>query len=150
MQSRRLKIKLHNSFVFSNWPQIQVIFLSGQFQHLCILPCISFIPSKSFLEALICISTNQQYDKRLFIESQVQYRKIPISEHVYINCSEWQNKKQFVYTTCSELVVFMYWTGKSMNNLLSYCWLVDPRISASDKDLPVQKKLCLYNWSPNC
>ena len=45
--------------------------------------------------------------------------------------------KQFVYTTCSELLVFMYWTGKSMNNLLSYCGLVDPRISASDKDLPV-------------
>ena len=44
---------------------------------------------------------------------------------------------QFVYTTCSEFVVFMYWTGKSMNNTLSYCRLVDARISASDKDLPV-------------
>ena len=31
----------------------------------------------------------------------------------------------------------MYWTGKSMNNLLSYCGLIDLRISASDKDLPV-------------
>ena len=41
-----------------------------------------------------------------------------------------------MYTTCSELVVFMYWTGKSMNNLLSYYGLVDPRISASNKDLP--------------
>ena len=52
-----------------------------------------------------------------------------------INCSECtnENKKQFVYTTCSELVV----TGKSMNNLLSYCGLVDPRIIASIKDLPV-------------
>ena len=61
------------------------------------------------------------------------------SEHVvYINCSECQNKKQFVYTTCPEFVVLMYWTGKSMNNLLSYCGLVDPRISASDKNLPVQ------------
>ena len=49
-----------------------------------------------------------------------------------------QNKKQFVYTTFSELVVFMYWSGKSINNLLSYCGLVDPRISASDKDLPAQ------------
>ena len=27
-----------------------------------------------------------------------------------------------------------------MNNLLSYCWLVDARISTSEKDLPVQKK----------
>ena len=66
--------------------------------------------------------------------------KTTSSEHVvYINCSECQNKnkKQFVYTTCSELVVFMYWTGKSMNNILSYCGLVDVRINASDKDLPV-------------
>ena len=35
------------------------------------------------------------------------------------------------------LVVFMSWTGNSMNNLLSYCGLVDARISASEKDLPV-------------
>ena len=31
----------------------------------------------------------------------------------------------------------MYWTGKSINNLLSYCGLIDVRINASDKDLPV-------------
>ena len=47
---------------------------------------------------------------------------------------------QFMYTTCSELVVCMYWTGKSMNNLFSYCGLVDVRINASDKDLPVITK----------
>ena len=40
-------------------------------------------------------------------------------------------------TTCTELVVFMHSTGKSMNNLLSYCGLVDPRIDASDKNLPI-------------
>ena len=44
-----------------------------------------------------------------------------------------------MFSPCSELVVFMYWTGKSMNNLLSYWGLVDVRINASDKDLPVQK-----------
>ena len=94
---------------------------------------------KSFSEALILTSTNPHDDKRLFVQSSIQYMKIPSSEHVvYINCSECQNKKQFVYTTCSELVVFMYWTGKSMNNCLSYCGLVDARISASEKDLPVQ------------
>ena len=43
-----------------------------------------------------------------------------------------------MYTSCTEFVVFMNWTGKSMNNLLSYYGLVDARISASDKDLPVQ------------
>ena len=64
--------------------------------------------------------------------------KITSSEHVvYINCSECQNKNQFVYTTSSELGIFMYSTGNSMNNLLSYCGLIDARISASEKDLPV-------------
>ena len=81
-------------------------------------------------------STNPQYDERLFINLQVQHMKTISSEHaVYIIC--FLHSKQFMYTTCSELVVFMYWTGKSMNNLLSYCGLVDPRISASDKDLPL-------------
>ena len=46
-----------------------------------------------------------------------------------------------MYTTYSDLVVFMYLTGKSM----SYCGLVDARIRASNKDLPVnvrfEKKL---------
>ena len=43
-----------------------------------------------------------------------------------------------MYTTCSEVVVSMYWNFNSMNNLLTYCGLVATRISASDKDLPVQ------------
>ena len=74
----------------------------------------------------------------MFIELRVQYMKIPLSEHVvYKNCSECQNKKQFVYTTCSEHGIFMYWTRNSMNNILSYFGLVDTRISASEKDLPV-------------
>ena len=42
-----------------------------------------------------------------------------------------------MFSPCSELGIFMYWTGNSMNNLLSYCGLVDVRISASEKDLPV-------------
>ena len=42
-----------------------------------------------------------------------------------------------MFSPCSELVVFTYWTGKSMNNLSSYCGLVDAKIRASDKDLPV-------------
>ena len=97
--------------------------------------------SKSLSEAFILTSTNPQYDKRLFVNLPVQYMRTTSSEHVvYINCYEYQNKNQFVYTTCSELAVFMYWTGKSMNNLLSYCGLVDSRISASDKDLPVSTR----------
>ena len=64
---------------------------------------------KSLSEAIILISTN--YDKRLFIDLPVHYMKTAISEYVvYTNCSECQNKnkKQFVYTTCSELVLFIY------------------------------------------
>ena len=37
---------------------------------------------KSFSEALILVSANPQYDKRLFIELRVQYMKIPSSEHL--------------------------------------------------------------------
>ena len=43
-----------------------------------------------------------------------------------------------MFSQCSKLVVFMYLTGKSMNNPLSYCGLVAPKISTSDKDLPLQ------------
>ena len=45
-----------------------------------------------------------------------------------------------MYTSCSELGIFMYLTRKSMNNLLSYYGLVDAKISASEKDLPVHIK----------
>ena len=37
----------------------------------------------------------------------------------------------------SELAIFIYWTCNSKNNRLSYCGLVDAKIRASDKDLPV-------------
>ena len=36
-----------------------------------------------------------------------------------------------------ELGIFTYWTWNSMNNMLSYCGLVDAKIRAPDKDLPV-------------
>jgi formyltetrahydrofolate synthetase len=89
---------------------------------------IHAITGKSFSEALILASINPQYDKRLFIELQVQYMKIASSEHVvYIYCSERQNKKQFLYITCSELGIFVYRTCNSMNNLSSYCGLVDAK-----------------------
>ena len=42
---------------------------------------------KSLSEVLIFASTNPQYDGRLFIELQVQYKKYTKSEHVvYKNC----------------------------------------------------------------
>ena len=96
---------------------------------------------KSSSEALIVASTNPQYDKILFIDLPAQYMKTTSSEHVvvYTNCFLFLfwHSEQFMYTTCSELGIFMYWTRYSMNNLLSYCGLVDARISASEKDLPL-------------
>ena len=90
--------------------------------------------------------TNPQYDKRLFIELRIQYLKTTSLEHVvYINCSECQykNKKnQFVYTTCSKLVVFMCWTCKSMNTLLSCSGLVAARISAFRFDTRTKNIVC--------
>ena len=37
-----------------------------------------------------------------------------------------------------ELGIFMYLTCNLMNNLSSYCWLVDAKLRVSDKDLPVR------------
>ena len=57
---------------------------------------------KSVTKALILESVNPQYDNRLFIELHT-------------------SSKQFLYTTCSEFVFFLFSTRNSMNNLLSYC-----------------------------
>ena len=69
------------------------IWYNGQKTHIA----FSMFPIqvKKFSEALTLASTNPQYDKRLFIELQVQCMEIPSSEHVvYINCSECQNKNE--------------------------------------------------------
>ena len=101
---------------------------------------INYVTGKSFSEALILGSVNPQYDDRLFIHSWIQYKKNTSWEHVvYKHCFEDQNinKKQCLYTTCSEVVFFLYWSQESMNNLSLYCGLTDWRMSASDTDLPV-------------
>ena len=43
---------------------------------------LHFHTGKSFSEAFIFASTNPKYDKNCFIDLQVQYMKIPCSEHV--------------------------------------------------------------------
>ena len=45
------------------------------------------------------------------------------------------HSKQFIYTTSSEPAINRLLIQK--NNLLSYCGLVDARLSASEKNLPV-------------
>ena len=52
----------------------------------------------------------------------------------------WMSKSISVhnmFSPCSELGNFTYWTCNSMNNMSSYCGIVDAKIRASDKDLPV-------------
>ena len=86
-----------------------------------------------------------KYDDRLFIELQVQYMKIPSSNLGRTCCVQklfrtLRTISIFVhnmFSPCSELGIFMYETFNSMNNLPSYCGLVDAKIRASDKDLPV-------------
>ena len=63
-------------------------------------------------------------------------------------CSE-----QFMHTICAVRVRsmfwacnFMNWTCNSMNNLLSFCGLVDARISVSEKDLPVLLFICVLQF----
>ena len=60
---------------------------------------------KSLSEALIFVSTNPKYEKRLFIELQVQYMKIASAEHILFQnnlCTQHVLSMQFA---CNELVI---------------------------------------------
>ena len=91
---------------------------------------------KSFSEALILATTNPQYDKILIYQFLHENYKV---RTCCVHKLFWMPKQKTIY------VHNMFWacsfharTGKSMNNLLSYCGLVVARISASEKDLPVK------------
>ena len=64
-----------------------------------------------------------------------------INPNMATDCS-WNYHEKYKRRTWVEHVLLMLcvcsFHGNSMNNLLSYCGLVDARISASEKDLPVQ------------
>ena len=66
------------------------------------------------------------------------YKLRTCSSHKLLEMSKQKQKNNLMYTTCTELVVFLYWTLNLMNNLLSYCGLVGARI---DRDLPVPKDI---------
>ena len=87
---------------------------------------------ESLSEALILVSTNPKYMKRLFIYLPVQYIKTTssVGRTYCVHTLFWISKQKQkticvhnMFSPCSGLVVLMYWTGKSMNNLLSYCGL---------------------------
>ena len=48
---------------------------------------------------------------------------------------------------CTQHVVNLYFSGNSMNNLLSCCGLTDARMRASEKDLPVN--VASLRWDRN-
>ena len=136
--------------------EVLTVLLSKQFSLVTdIWLCVQFslITGKSLSQALILSSTNPQYDNRLFIKLPVQYMKITTSEHVvYTNCFLFLfwHSEQSMYTTCFELEIFIYWTFNSMNNLLSYYGLVDARISAAEKDLPVSHVKTNFTYTCFC
>ena len=88
---------------------------------------------KSFSEALILASVNPQCDERLFIELQEKYklRTCCVQKLFFCFCFDIQNNIGTQY------VLNLYFSGDSVNNLLSYCGLTDSRMRASDTDLPV-------------
>ena len=94
--------------------------------------------SKSLSEALIFASTNPQYDDRLFIESQVQYMKIPSSN---------------LGRTCFVKKLVLTFRTIFVHNMFSPC---SAKRRDSDKGLPVWTvesfifltlKLDLWKWS---
>ena len=79
---------------------------------------------KKISEAIILASTNPQYDIRLFMELQVQYMKIANAEYgkdMLCTLIVLTVKTKTIY------VNIMFWTCNSMNNLMSYCGLVDAK-----------------------
>ena len=60
---------------------------------------------KSVSDALILDPVNPQYDKRLFIESPEKYKFRTCCVQILLECQN--KKKQFLYTTCPELVFFL-------------------------------------------
>ena len=74
---------------------------------------------KSLSEALIFVSTNPQYDNRLFIELQVQYMKVPSSN---------------LRGACCVQKLFLTFRTIFAHNRFAPC---SAKRRASDKDLPV-------------
>ena len=97
------------------------------------------VTGKSFSEALIHASVNPQYDKRLFIEFPEKYKFTTCCVQKLFFCFHIQNN------ICTQHVVNLYFSGNSMNNLLSCCGLTDARMRGSEKDLPVDNTtICAF------
>ena len=83
--------------------------------------------------ALILDSVNPHYDERLFIEFPTKYKFRTCCVQILF----WMSKQKQKNNLCTQLVLKLYFSGNSTNNLLSYWGLTDARMRASEKDLPV-------------
>ena len=95
------------------------------------LPNVSFISmviKKMFLSVSIAAISNF-LQKCTHCRHNYELSQPKIGQCVYVvytNCFLFLfwHSEQFMYTTCSDLVVFMCWTGKLMYNILSHCGFV--------------------------
>ena len=71
---------------------------------------------KSFSDALILASINAQYDERLFIEFQEKYKLTTccVCTNIVLNVKTKTKQKQFLYTTCCQLVFFLEFNEQSL------------------------------------
>ena len=105
-----------NNFVFfptkiNFWNQILIIDFA--YKNFC---CLS--TGKYFSESLILESVNPKYDERLFIEFPEKYK---FTTCCYKYCFECQNKNKKSIIVHNMYLVNLYFSGNSINNLLSYC-----------------------------
>ena len=146
------KFKLSGQFCFSrhpwgHWGRLSsgVICISKIYHLFCdsggalvdffkltkMLPNVSFISmviKKMFLSVSIAAISNF-LQKCTHCRHNYELSQPKIGQCVYVvytNCFLFLfwHSEQFMYTTCSDLVVFMCWTGKLMNNILSHCGFV--------------------------
>ena len=77
------------------------------------------------------------FQKHLFLHQ--------LTHNMTKDCS-WNYRENYKHRTWGEHVLPIFcacsFHGNSMNNLLSYCGLIDAKIRASDRDLPVLIKKC--------
>ena len=99
--------------------------ISGSSFLMFILFADTFCTGKSLSEALILASTNPQYDNRLFIELQVQYvhenSKLKPGENML--CTEIVSDIQYIFYSCTQLVLPMYCKKKSFWQRFTFTWL---------------------------
>ena len=101
---------------------------------------VNFCQKHKFLQQLTQNMTKDCSLNYEFNTWKLQAKNMLCSQIIFCFCID--NSDQFMYITCSN----MFWAGSfyvlnSMNNLLSYFGLVNVRINASEKDLPLHSSI---------